>query len=932
MAPKSKPPGRPVTITPETKPDPVMLYSLGSASSGTSRLHPPEVSQIDAAVKKHNMSIDSERAFDVYAPPFVPRTFTAINESPATRVYTSSSRDKEFTRYLPHFIGRLFAGVEPPDFDALLNMQFLDSDIFRNSLTREGYYTYFLTCINLEAQAQQIESSSNDLFKAHVQTRDYQQQLYSLQVPGLRENSLRIERDDLVMLRQLRLDRQGLPYGMNAWLQGEAFIGKPAPGWTGVHYNASVFGIHKASETLVLRIEGLYPDSMLFNVMFTMQRKRFETLIYALSLVRRSLQSTGGGIWHDLKVSNSNQRASLDFVGDCWIRRMLLPTENDGILQETLNKGVFRHRLFDKQLNFEQLKAVDSIKKRDYGELPFVISGPPGTGKTKTLVEIALQLINSDQEIDHIVVCAPSDPAADTLAQRLRLHAKPAELLRLNAPSRTFEEVPEALLAYCYVEDATFSLPPLPVLLQYKIIVTTCRDAGILLWAKVTNRDLSICETAACSLLSALHQQPYPPTRRLHWGALLMDEAAQSTEPESLIPLAVVMPPDEARPSVNGKKQRGPLFIMAGDQKQLGPRTASRVNAVKTSLFERLFERPLYRDHPLSRKRVNASAPYFVLTQGMLPINRPPFSNLVRNYRSHPSILAVPSALFYNDTLIPEATGTDSLKTWTGWKGRRWPVLFACHDGPDEIECHGGGWYNHQEAHVACSYASSLVRSGLIRQEDIAIMSPFVAQVRLLRQMIRAKPYDLWKVNIGPMEAFQGLESRFVVLCTTRTRDRFLDQDKARGLGIINEPERFNVALTRAKDGLIVIGNPYVLATDPHWTAFMSFCRRRDLWDDHPQQATTRAALSNGCMMDPWRPANESRPPLISGLETALIYKEDNVKDEREGLGKKLGFFDFAAEDDSVYSSGLAAEEALRDDVYDEGDVGSDDHWTQTAA
>ncbi|KAL2358548.1 P-loop containing nucleoside triphosphate hydrolase protein [Cryomyces antarcticus] len=882
-------------------------------------------------MEKHNKSINSERAFDVYARPFVPRTFTALNESPATRVYTSSSRDKEFSRYLPHFIGQLFAGTEHPDLAALLNMQFLDSDILHNSLTREGYYTYFLTCINLEAQARQTESSSNDLFKAHIQTRDYQQQLYNLQVPGLRENSLRIERDDLVMLRQLRLDHQGLPYGMNAWLQGGAFTGQPAPGWTGVHYNASVFGIHKASETLVLRIEDLYPESMLFNVMFTMQRKRFETLIYALSLVHRSLQSYGRGIWDGLKVSNFNQRASLDSPRDCWIRRMLIPTENDGILQETLNKGVFRHSLFDEQLNFEQMKAVDSIKKRDYGDLPFIISGPPGTGKTKTLVETALQLLNSDQEIDHMVVCAPSDAAADTLAQRLRVHLKPPELLRLNAPSRTFEEVPEALLAYCFVEDATFSLPPLPVLLHYKIIVTTCRDAGILLWAKATNRDLSTCETAACSLLSALHKQSYPSTRRLHWGALLMDEAAQSTEPESLIPLAVVMPPDEAGPSVNEKKNRGPLLIMAGDQKQLGPRTASRVDAVRTSLFERLFERPRYRDHPLSRKRVNTSAPYFVLTQGMLPIIRPPFSNLVRNYRSHPSILAVPNVLFYNDTLIPEATGTDSLKTWTGWKGRRWPVLFACHDGLDEVECHGGGWYNHQEARVACSYASSLVRSGLIRQDDIIIMSPFVAQVRLLRQMIRAKPYDLWEVNIGPMEAFQGLESRFVILCTTRTRDRFLDQDKARGLGIINEPERFNVALTRAKDGLIVIGNPYVLAIDPHWTAFMSFCRRHDLWDDHPRQATTRAALSNGCMMDPWQPANESMPPPISGLETALVYKEDNVEDERGALSKKLGFFGFAAEDGSMYSSGLAVE-ALRDDVYDEGDVEDDEDWTQTAA
>jgi len=171
---------------------------------------------------------------------------------------------------------------------------------------------------------------------------------------------------------------------------------------------------------------------------------------------------------------------------------------------------------------------------------------------------------------------------------------------------------------------------------------------------------------------------------------------------------------------------------------------------------------------------------------------RPAFANLIRNYRSHPAILAVPSVLFYNDTLIPEAFNLGSLQSWSGWKRQGWPVMLACNVGYDEIEQDGGGWYNLSEARKACDYAVSLLQSGPINQEDICIISPFsaqvrmiipawrdgillnaeqrriskltVIQVRLLRKMIRAQPYSLWQVNIGPMEAFQGLESRVVIV------------------------------------------------------------------------------------------------------------------------------------------------------------------------
>jgi superfamily I DNA and/or RNA helicase len=116
----------------------------------------------------------------------------------------------------------------------------------------------------------------------------------------------------------------------------------------------------------------------------------------------------------------------------------------------------------------------------------------------------------------------------------------------------------------------------------------------------------------------------------------------------------------------------------------------------------------------------------------MLPIHRPAFANLIRNYRSHPAILAIPSSLFYHDTLEPEATDTNRLADWSEWQGRLWPVLFRNNASEDDQEEDGGGWYNRGEARIACEYAASLVESGLVEQKEVCIMSPFKAQVSII--------------------------------------------------------------------------------------------------------------------------------------------------------------------------------------------------------
>jgi helicase MOV-10 len=605
---------------------------------------------------------------------------------------------------------------------------------------------------------------------------------------------------------------------------------------------------------------------MMFNVRFTIQTERLHALHQAVSEAQLTLH----------KKADSS-----------WMRSVLFPEEEDGYYQKTLNKLTSDLDFRDPLLNYEQSRAVHTVVKENYGPVPFIVSGPPGTGKTKTIVELALQLI-AIKKSSHLLVCAPSDPAADTLVQRLKLHFGPRDLLRVNSPSRSFPEVPDSVLPFCCVDDGMFSLPSFGELMRCRTVVTTCRDAKIMLQARVSNRDLFHLER---NMYRAIHPEADEVIPKLHWTALLVDEAAQATEPESLIPLNVVAPPSEG----NVREDDWPLFVMAGDQHQLGPRTASKLPEVRTSLFERLLERRFYRDHPLARSKGYGGI-VRPLTQDVLPILRPAFMSLIRNYRSHPTILATPSALFYYDTLEPEATDSNALLSWARWKGRKWPVLFSCNKALDEIEKEDGGWFNMQEARIACHHAQSFVQTGLLRPEDICIMSPFQAQVRVIRRLA-SQTFGMPGLNIGPLEAFQGLESRLVILCTTRTRDRFIENDIAKGLGVIHEPKRFNVALTRAKQGLIVIGNPAVLEKDSDWRAFLGFCQRNRLYEN-----------AQSLLPD----AKHTELGSKSRLEKQMVHQQESPNDQSLVINgvRKLRFTGDA--EDDFWTAGLAAEEAVR--------------------
>lgn len=181
------------------------------------------------------------------------------------------------------------------------------------------------------------------------------------------------------------------------------------------------------------------------------------------------------------------------------------------------------------------------------------------------MVEAVNQILANDPEAT-ILLCAPSNPAADTLVRRLTATMKVGTLLRLNSPVRTFAEVPEPVLPYCHISDDTFAVPSFDDLMKYRVVVSNCQDAGMLVNGRVTNGDLMRVQR---DLWKKLHPNSLksPPPVHPHWTHLLVDEAAQASEPEVLIPLEVVLPwIDYQTRGSDGVKD--PAVVLCGDVHQ----------------------------------------------------------------------------------------------------------------------------------------------------------------------------------------------------------------------------------------------------------------------------------------------------------------------------------------------------------------------------
>lgn len=507
--------------------------AMTSSSRAVSIRHPDSKKPIEVAKAQPKQVLEPsarkdniEAGLSIYARPFVPEILTVINTLPPLGVHSTIPRKAiNFANYVDRSFGSFATSL--PSLPLLtFDFQTTSRGSLHNAKEYEEFFQFHLL---EELKSQQAQNEGYSLYGHEVaikpSSRDFQsfqnqgETICSLRVPGIRENSPLVEEDDVVYLRQLVCGQDGNPLHMREWLEWTKATrhtssmphqrhmfrkGSPAPGWTNVLFAARVLSVSRANELLILRVSGLPGVSPTerterFNVQLAYPVERYLPMQYALPIVRRGLSQLREYQESDEGLEDSGTSRLVDPITQLpvhWIQSMLFPTLRDSKMQEKLHAGQFRQKFFDQVLNWEQKKAVEAVCEGKYGKLPFLISGPPGTGKTKTIIETALQLLKNTNTHGHILMCAPSDPAADTLVHRLQQHLKTGEMLRLNRPGRTFAEVPGAVLPYCSIVNDAFTLPGFQELMKCRVVVTTCRDSSLLARARATNSDLYTMEDA----------------------------------------------------------------------------------------------------------------------------------------------------------------------------------------------------------------------------------------------------------------------------------------------------------------------------------------------------------------------------------------------------------------------------------------------------
>lgn len=246
-----------------------------------------------------------------------------------------------------------------------------------------------------------------------------------------------------------------------------------------------------------------------------------------------------------------------------------------------------------------------------------------------------------------------------------------------------------------------------------------------------------------------------------------------------------------------------------------------------------------------------------------------------------------PSQLFYDASLAACATNVDNIADVID---ENIPVKFIPHMGEedtaniDQIT----SWYNAREIKAVVKEVRkvlSLQDRIPIKASEIAILTPFREQVIRLREALRA--IKLHGVGVGTVEDYQGAESRVVILSVVRTRASLLERDLRSGIGLIKQPRRMNVALTRAKELLIVVANPRLLELDLPWQAWLAFCRRHGTYrgEKAMKNGPEAKALPISSLEAAYRLRDKDMPSLGSSAAQRL---PDSYTDEAMILGGNL--------------------------------------------
>ncbi|KAJ4953511.1 hypothetical protein NE237_030343 [Protea cynaroides] len=435
------------------------------------------------------------------------------------------------------------------------------------------------------------------------------------------------------------------------------------------------------------------------------------------------------------------------------------------------------------ELNASQVFAVKSVLQKPIS----LIQGPPGTGKTVTSAAIVYHMAKQGQ--GQVLVCAPSNVAVDQLAEKIS--ATGLKVVRLCAKSREAVSSPvEHLTLHYQVRHLDTSekseLHKLQQLKDEQGELSSSDEKKYKALKRATEREISqSADVICCTCVGAGD----PRLSNFRFRQVLIDESTQATEPECLIPLVL------------GVKQ----VVLVGDHCQLGPVIMCK-KAARAGLAQSLFER--------------------LVLLGVKPFR------LQVQYRMHPSLSEFPSNSFYEGTLQNGVTINERQSSGIDfpWPVPNRPMFFYVQMGQEEISASGTSYLNRTEAANVEKIVTTFLRSGVVPSQ-IGVITPYEGQrAYIVNYMSRngALRQQLYKeIEVASVDSFQGREKDYIILSCVRSNEH-------QGIGFLNDPRRLNVALTRARYGIVILGNPKVLSKQPLWNGLLTHYKEHECLVEGP--------------------------------------------------------------------------------------------------
>jgi superfamily I DNA and/or RNA helicase len=417
-----------------------------------------------------------------------------------------------------------------------------------------------------------------------------------------------------------------------------------------------------------------------------------------------------------------------------------------------------------------------------------IIHGPPGTGKTTTVVELIRQAVARGEKV---LACAASNMAVDNLLERLVAVGERA--IRLGHPARVLKELqehtldllvdahPDVAIARRLIKEANAlrdkaarftRAKPLPGAKQQM------RAEARELVADARRIESQVAEhildsaTVVCATLTGLNNEQLGERT---FDLVVIDEAAQAIEPACWIAIL-----------------RAGRVVLAGDHFQLPPTIVSP-KAAREGLAVSLMER-LIGD----------------LGGGIA-------RRLTVQYRMHEAIMGFSSDAFYHSSLVADASVQShllaDLPDVVPGEPTSAPLRFIDTAGAgyvEEMEPDGESRLNAEEAAIVGRQVQTLLDAG-ITPRQIAVIAPYAAQVRALREQLAIEGLE-----IDTVDGFQGREKEAVIISLVRS-------NTTGEIGFLGDTRRMNVALTRARRALIVIGDSATIGGHPFYHRLLEY-------------------------------------------------------------------------------------------------------------